>query len=286
MNVEPAGAPLDRPYRGDASGLPRGVPLPPQRLPLLRGGQLRKRWRYLSLWGPEISLCAARVEVGLLPREYCAICDHRRGRLSKRTHFFANRVDLSADRLRVDDGNVSIDVVLEPTDAFDVYRPEKRAYIWSHKELYQRVRGSVRVDGAEHDLRGVGFVDVSAGYHARRTSWRWSAGAGVDVEGRGVAWSAIVGLFDTPESSERTLWIEGVGHEIGPVSFSDDLTTVAFADGAELHFREEAALRMHDNLLVIRADYEHAFGSYSGALPGGIEIREAHGVRERQDAVW
>ncbi len=36
----------------------------------------------------------------------------------------------------------------------------------------------------------------------------------------------------------------------------------------------------------VRADYEHAFGSYSGTLPGGIELREGHGVRERQDAVW
>ncbi len=30
----------------------------------------------------------------------------------------------------------------------------------------------------------------------------------------------------------------------------------------------------------------HWFGTYTGTLPGGIELREAYGVRERHDALW
>jgi len=38
--------------------------------------------------------------------------------------------------------------------------------------------------------------------------------------------------------------------------------------------------------LLIRSDYLHWFGDYTGTLPGGIELREAPGVRERHDALW
>jgi hypothetical protein len=129
-------------------------------------------------------------------------------------------------------------------------------------------------------------VDNNAGYHERRTRWRWAAGAGLDQHGRLVAFNAINGLFDTPAHSERTIWIEGDARETAPVTFSDDLSTVSFAEGGTLRFQPEALIEHHDNFLLVRSDYYHWFGTYTGTLPGGIELREAHGVRERQDALW
>src|SRR5439155_23368833 len=97
---------------------------------------------------------------------------------------------------------------------------------------------------------------------------------------------AITGLFDTPEHSERTIWVGGRGMEIKPVTFSQNANVVTFHDGGELTFQPEATLRKRVGLFLIKSKYEHAFGVYSGTLPGGIEVRDAVGVRERQDALW
>jgi hypothetical protein len=103
-----------------------------------------------------------------------------------------------------------------------------------------------------------------------------------DQQGRLVAFNAIIGLHDHPEHSERTIWVDGEEREIGPVTFSDDLTAISFTEGGTLNFRPEA---LHTNLLLIRSDYLHWFGVYTGTLPGGIELDEAPGVRERHDAL-
>jgi hypothetical protein len=186
----------------------------------------------------------------------------------------------------VQDGPVSVELPFESADEFEVYRPERRAYIWSRKSFATRATATVRLPGETRQVEGTVFVDVNAGYHPRRTRWRWSAGVGTDQHGRVVAWNAITGLFDTAHNSERTVWIDGSPTEIGPVTFSRDLRTVAFSDGGGLRFTQEADLRKRVGLFLIKSKYDHAFGSYSGSLPGGIEVREGVGVRERQDALW
>jgi hypothetical protein len=279
-------APLDQPYRGDGSDRPRGVPLPPDHLPLMRAWQLRKSWHYVSFWSADVSFCAARATVGPLRQEYWGILDRAAGQFQQRTHLFTHRVEFTSNRVRVRDGDAEIDVTYEPCTNFEVYRPASRAYIWSRKDYCRTARGMVRYGNTTRELNGVIFVDFNAGYHERRTRWRWAAGAGLDQHGRLVAFNAINGLFDTPAHSERTIWVDGEAHEIAPVTFSEDLSTVSFAEGGTLHFQPEALIEHHDNFLVVRSDYYHWFGTYTGTLPGGIELREAHGVRERQDALW
>jgi hypothetical protein len=279
-------APLDQPYRGAADGCPEGIRIPPAHLRLLRRWQLRKRWHYVSFWSRDLVLCAARVQVGFLDNEYWAVWDRVGRRLHTKTHYLRRRVALTGDTVRVKDGDVSIDLDLHPSDAFDVYRPEGRAYIWSHKELCDGARATVRLGDRLHEVTGTAFVDVNAGYHFRHTRWRWAAGAAIDEDGAPVAWNAISGLFDTPQHSERTVWVAGKGTEIGPVRFSEDANSVSFAEGGELTFQEEAVLRKRVGLFLIKSKYDHAFGVYSGTLPGGIAVRDAVGVRERQDALW
>jgi hypothetical protein len=282
----PTPAPLGEPYRGPAAGLPKGVPIPPEHLPLFRRRQLRKRWHYVSFWSGEVALCAAKVQVGFLTNEYWAVWDRRERRLWTKTHYLRRRVRISAEAAIVHDGDVSIEVRIRPTDAFDVYRPEGRAYIWSHKELCRGADATVRLGERTYTVQGTAFVDVNAGYHFRRTCWQWAAGAAIDQGGRPVAWNAIVGLFDTPKNSERTVWRGDVGTEIGPVAFSPDLNQVTFAEGGVLTFRQEAVLRKRVGLFLIKSKYDHAFGVYSGTLPDGIQVKDAVGVRERQDALW
>jgi Protein of unknown function (DUF2804) len=279
-------APLDQPYRGSGADRPVGVPLPPAPMPLLRAGTLRKRWRYATFWSPEVVVCAARVHVGPLGQEYWGVWDRRARRSRQRTRWLARRIELQDRRLTIEDGDVSIDLPFVPDDEFEVYRPEGGGYIWSRKQFCARATATVRLGSTTWRPQGAAFVDVNAGYHPRHTRWRWSAGAGIDQHGRAVAWNAIVGLFDTPRHSERTIWIDGVPSETGPVGFSADLRTVTFGDGGEISFRQEANLRKWVGLLLIRTRYDHAFGAYEGTLPGGLQLRNAVGVRERQDALW
>ncbi len=279
-------APLDQPYRGSGADRPVGVPLPPEPMPLLRGCTLRKRWHYVAFWGPDMLACAARIHVGPLGQEYWGVWDRRERRFRDRTRWFGHRIGFGDLRLAIDDGDVAIDLPFVPDDEFEVYRPEGRAYIWSRKQLCVRASADVRLEARKARPRGTVFVDVNAGYHPRRTRWRWSGGAGTDQHGRAVAWSVIAGLFDSPRHSERVIWVDGVPTEPGPVRFSEDLRVVSFAEGAAITFRQEADLRKRVGLFLIRSRYDHAFGVYEGTLPGGIELRNAVGVRERQDALW
>jgi uncharacterized protein DUF2804 len=279
-------APLKQPYRGSGVDRPRGVPLPPEHLSLFRAGQLRKRWHYVSFWSRSLSFCAACVSVGPLQTEYWGIWDRAGQQFHERSHIFGKRVQLESNRVRVADDDVQIDVAFETCASFEVYRPAGRAYIWSHKDYCSAARGTVRFGETARSVEGVMFVDVNAGYHERNTRWRWAAGAGRDQHGRLVAFNAITGLFDTPEQSERTIWIDGEAREVGPNTFSEDLSTVSFAEGGSLSFKPEKLIEQHDNYLVVRSDYFHWFGTYSGTLPGGIQLQEAYGVRERHDARW
>ncbi len=277
---------MDQPLRSKPSERLTGELFPPAKLPLFHHGQLRKTWHYISFWSPELSFCAARARVGPLPQEYWGIWDRSGKQFRTRSHVFGQRVDLEQKRVRVHDGDVEIDVVFEGCTNFEVYRPAKRAYIWSHKDYCSEASGTVSYEGTRRSVSGVVFVDVNAGYHERHTNWRWAAGAGVDQHGRLVAFNAITGLFDTPFNSERTIWIDGEAKEIGPNTFAEDLSTVSFSEGGTLRFEPEALIEHNENFLVIRSDYLHWFGTYSGTLPGGIELREAHGVRERHDVKW
>jgi hypothetical protein len=144
------------------------------------------------------------------------------------------------------------------------------------------VTGAVRVGGSDYGIEGaLGFVDESAGYHARHTRWRWSAGIGRARDGRAVAWNLVDGVHDAPTGSERTVWVEGEPREVEPLEFAADLSAVG-----GLRFSEWSAREDHTNRLLIRSDYRQPFGSFSGELPGGLELDAGYGVMEWHDVRW
>ena len=87
-------------------------------------------------------------------------------------------------------------------------------------------------------------------------------------------------------SSERTLWVDGAACEVAPVDIRDDLRAVRFADGGVLRFSPEAVRERHDELVVMRSDYAQPFGTFSGALPGGVQLAAGWGVMENHRARW
>jgi len=258
-----------RAWRGPGPGRPH-VPLPPDRMPLVRGGRPLKSWTYAGAFGPALMLCAATVRIGLLRASWWAVYDRAAGTLSQGRRGAV----VSPDRLVVGD---RIDLALGDGAPVEVVSPHGRQYAWTRKRGDVSARGRVAQRAVE--LRAI--VDESAGYHARRTAWRWSAGVGVAASGEPVAWNLVEGIHDAPEASERTVWVAGEPHEVGPVEFADDLSAVG-----GLRFSAEATRARRENLLLVRSDYEQPFGTFTGELPGAGPLREGWGVMERHDVRW
>src|SRR5918999_428896 len=72
------------PWRGPGPGRP-DVPVPPERMPLLRGGRPRKSWTYVGAFGADFMLCAAIARIGVIPAAWWAVWDRAAGRLTQRT---------------------------------------------------------------------------------------------------------------------------------------------------------------------------------------------------------
>jgi uncharacterized protein DUF2804 len=250
------------PIRGD--GVRRlDLPLPPGRMPLLRGLRPLKRWRYVAVYAPELMLCVGNARVAGIPQRWWAVA-------------------LPDGRLFEGRRSPPISLRLGTSPSIEIASPHGRSYIWTRKQAGVFVSASVRLPDGDHNIEGnYGFVDESAGYHARHTAWRWSAGVGVAADGRPVAWNLVDGVHDAPVASERTVWVDGVPQEVGPVPFAADLSSVG-----DLRFREWAAREDHTNLLVMRSDYRQPFGSFSGSLPGGLELEAGYGVMEWHDVRW
>ena len=236
------------PWRGPGPGRP-ALPLPPARMPPVRGGRPLKRWTYIGAYGPALMLCSITGRIGVAPFSWWAVWDGERLREGRR----GLKLEVS--------GGAEIEVV----------SPHGRQYAWTRKR-------EARVRGSFGELAGI--VDESAGYHARNTEWRWSAGVGTLVSGEPVTWNLVDGIHDAPEASERTVWVAGEPREVGPVAF-DDLRAVG-----GLRFTAVATRARRENYLLVRSDYEQPFGTFMGTVPGAGELRDGWGVMERHDVRW
>lgn len=274
------------PYRS-TYGRPRparlaGLPLPPAPMPGRRRGRPLKAWRYVGVFAEEAMVCAAQVRIGPLRQCFWAIWDREPGRLHERTiPRSSGAVSLLPGRVRISDGHVEVDLALEEGAGVESVCASGAQYAWTRKQAGVQASGSVRVGERLLPLRGRAVIDDSAGYHARHTAWRWSAGVGTSQEGAEVAWNLVEGINDPPRASERTVWVDGVAHEAGPVSFAADLSRVG-----DLRFSAEATRARRDNLLLLRSDYKQPFGTFTGTLPGGIELASGLGVMESHDVRW
>ena len=275
------------PFRGDGATRPSGLALPPAHMPLLHDGRPLKRWRYVGVYGEEIMLCAAAVRIAGIPQAFWAVLDRATGELHGRTAFTPRLVAVGDGRLSVRGRGVGIDLLLTGAgEPVEVVSPHGGSYIWTRKDPI-RAAGTVVVGGRRWDIDATGLIDASAGYHARVTTWRWSAGVGTDAGGRAIAWNLVTGVHDAVGASERTVWIDGAAHEVGPVGFPGDLDGIDFAeDGAALRFTAEAERAQSDDLKLFRSDYRQPFGTFTGTLPGDVELASGYGVMEWHDVRW
>ena len=273
---------LDRlPYRGDGQDRPAGLALPPAAMPRRQGTRPLKRWRYVGVYGSDVMLCAGVARVAGVPAAFWAVWDRGGQRLWERTTHRRGPVTLPDGALRVAEREVAIDLVLEPAgDPIEVISRHGDSYIWTRKRPL-RATGLLTLEGRTLAIDAGGLLDDSAGYHARRTAWAWSAGVGVAAGGQAVAWNLVEGIHDAAAGSERTVWIDGAAHEVEPVAFATDLEAVG-----GLRFAAEAERVRRDDFLVLASDYRQPFGTFGGTLPDGTALRVGFGVMERHRARW
>jgi hypothetical protein len=277
-----------------ASAAAGSVPL--RRLSRPRG-RLRKRWRYVGAFSDDVMVCAARVWVGPLGQTFWALLDRKTGELIERT---AMRRPGAAGEVEAPEPGAGgpTDVVIRGRGlsgelyvgdggAWEVTAPTPEGgEVWTRKRVGVPVTGELRAaDGRTWTLDCSGVVDETDGYHPRHTVWNWSAGVGEASDGRAVAWNLVEGINDPATGSERAVWVGTTTSEVAPVVF-DGLDGIDGPDGLALRFRAEAERSRAENKLYLRYSYRQPFGTFTGTLPGDIELSTGLGVMEHHDAWW
>ena len=300
------------PWRGPGPGRP-DLPLPPGRVPIRRRGSWRKRWRYVGAFSEELMLCAARVQVGPFGQTFWAIWDREQRELHERTRALppliargevwtesvdgddTGRIDWAPER-----GGTLVRIEAEASGEEPHVRGFLRAgegrwveavcptgegqgYVWTRKRIVS-VECDVRIGERRLHAKARGIEDESCGYHPSRTVWDWCAGVGRAADGRAVGWNLVSGVNDPPSCSERAIWVDGESLEPSPVAF-EDLSAVTL-EGARLAFEAEAERSRSASKPFVHYSYRQPFGTFSGTLPGGIELAEGMGVMEHHEASW
>jgi hypothetical protein len=266
---------------------------------LFHGSRPLKRWRYVAIFGEELMACAAQVQIGPARQSFWAVLPRPGGQLRERTHMLRRRDtvelqrgracggDLAPGRLRIDDHGILLDLTLEEEAGIEADCAHGGDRVWTRKQAGIAASGRLSLDGgASREIRARAVIDDTAGYHARRTEWWWTAGVGEDEDGGAIAWNLVSGVNDPASGSERAVWVAGEPREAPPVDFAADLSRICCEDRSELRFRAEAERSRRDNLLVFKSDYRAPFGTFSGTLPGAIPLLRGLGVVEHHRALW
>jgi len=262
---------------------------PARRMALLRGGRPLKRWRYVGVFSEQLMACAALVQVGPARQSFWALYRRDEDQLWERTRLLPRRGELQLERgrLLLRDRGLELDLALAEEPGIQVRCANARQHVWTRKQAGITAYGTLTVAGqAPRAIDARAVIDDTAGYHTRHTEWWWSAGVGESPEGDALAWNLVSGVNDPALGSERAVWIAGKPHEVEPVCFGADLRRVDSADGSQLCFHAEAERSHHQNLLLVKSDYRAPFGSFSGALPGGVALAHGLGVVEHHRALW
>ena len=274
------------PYRGPF-GAPRpaalgGLALPPAPMPARLGTRPLKAWRYIGVFGPELMICVAAVRIGRARQSFWAVWDRADARLHERTWLSSGGVRLVPGGAQVTDGPASLSLTFVETAGVESVCHSGNGYGWTRKQGGIGVSGTLRLGGeAPRAVAGRAIIDDTSAYYERHTRWRWCAGVGSDPSGRALAWNLVEGVNDPPAGSERTVWIDGVARETGPVAIDPGL-----AHAGALRFHAEASREHRQNLLVVRSRYRQPFGTFSGALPDGTVVADGFGVMEDHDVWW
>lgn len=180
--------------------------------------------------------------------------------------------------------------VIAPVDGGIVNVTQKWAGLLGQGTLVARGR-RYRLDG------GVGGLDSTHGYLARRTAWRWAFVCGRLDNGTPVGVNLVEGFNESREDvNENAAWLGTRLVPLGRARFEwnhDDVLDawrVTTSDGAvDLTLKPIAAHREHRDLVFAQSRFSQPLGVWSGTLRDGnsvIEIEDVPGVAEEQRVTW
>src|SRR5947199_7870568 len=133
--ISPSIVGAGRPYRGTFGGrrppAVQALALPPGPMPARDGIRPLKAWRYVGVYAPELMLCVASVRIGPARQSFWAVWDRELGRLHERTTIGRGPVRLSPARVRMTDGEVSIDLVLGEGAGIETVCRTGGSYAWT-----------------------------------------------------------------------------------------------------------------------------------------------------------
>jgi hypothetical protein len=158
--------------------------------------------------------------------------------------------------------------------------------------------GALECEGRRWSLDGgVGGLDYTHGYLARKTAWRWAFSCGRLDDGTPFGINLVEGFNESRDDvNENALWL---GNELIPLgrarftwNANDVLQpwSVRTVDGAlDLRFKPLAAHTELRDLMVVKSAFKQPVGLWSGELKVGDRtyvIKDAPGVAEDQSVLW
>ncbi len=159
-------------------------------------------------------------------------------------------------------------------------------YVWTRKRADIPVQCDVRIGERRWQVEARGMEDESAGYHPRHTVWSWSAGVGRTRR-------RALGRLEPGQRHQRPAGALRAGDLGGrralrarsgrasrawtrsPSTTEPGSSSTVSASGEGSRTSWSSATR-----------YRQPFGSFSGTLPGGLELERGLGVMEHHDAHW
>jgi hypothetical protein len=290
-----------------------------------------KRWVYVALAADEILVGAAIIRLGYAANTFAFAFDRASGRMladfSATTPSFAAhvgdtggegclarfrwvgshlsiergvrerdyRVEIAAGDLRVS-ARLSTEGVPPSIGAIvPLAGPPDDLFNATQKTVLMPVVGEVIAGGVHRSLDGgLGGIDYTNGFMARRTVWRWAFALGRARTAEKVAFNLVQGFVG---AAECAVWVDG---EIFPVSEGivtyDDQNplapwTVRTADGElDLRFEPGAMHSEQHDYRVVATRFLQPAGSFSGtvSLPGRapLHLDRVLGVVEDQEVTW
>ena len=171
----------------------------------------------------------------------------------------------------------------EPRDSMVIATPweeDPSAFYYNRKIVGMRTRGGFRCGGLFHEFDGseaLGLLDWGRGVWTYDNTWYWSAAMGYQ-DGRVIGFNLGYGFGDTSAASENMLFVDGIAHKLGRLTFA-----IPRKDDGSLAYLEPWAIRDEEGRLdltftpsfdrcdlidvanIVVSDQHQVFGSFSGS---------------------
>lgn len=167
---------------------------------------------------------------------------------------------------------------------------EGRPFHYTYKLASIPAKVEVSIDdGVKHEWSGnYGAMDYSLGFPPRNVFWNWGSFAGTSEEGASIGIN-IAHPFN--DGLENALWYNGQLIPLSTVNFVykrpalENPWQIKSQDGLlNLEFYPEAEHSRKQNVVLLKSDFQHAVGHFSGTWKG-VRI-SGSGVVEEHTAVW